>query len=104
MHRHDTQSSQQYRNCSFLIDPLAALKHWENEGWSSYSRGNTDETCVKYIALVVLDAPQKNTCCHVKRWAMRGCQSMVRIKRIRILEKDDKRNTKREYNTDEKKL
>jgi hypothetical protein len=29
---------------------------------------------------------------------------MVRIKRIRILEKDDKRNTKREYNTDEKKL
>lgn len=56
----DTQSShqqlQQYIDCYLETNPSTVLKQWDDDGWQGDSQVDTDETCLKYIALVLLDA------------------------------------------------
>ena len=56
----DTQSShqqlQQYIDCYLETNPSTALKQQDDDGWQGDSQVDTDETCLKYIALVLLDA------------------------------------------------
>ena len=56
----DTQSShqqlQQYIDCYLETNPTTVLKQWDDDGWQGDSQVDTDETCLKYIALVLLDA------------------------------------------------
>ncbi len=56
----DTQSShqqlQQYIDCYLETNPSTVLKQWDEDGWQGDSQVETDETCLKYIALVLLDA------------------------------------------------
>jgi hypothetical protein len=56
----DTQSShhqlQQYLDCYLETNPSTVLKQWDDDGWQGDSQVETDETCLKYIALVLLDA------------------------------------------------
>jgi hypothetical protein len=50
------QQLQQYLDCYLETNPTAVLKQWDYDGWQEDSQLNTDETCLKYIALVLLDA------------------------------------------------
>jgi hypothetical protein len=56
----DTQSShqqlQQYLDCYLETNPSTVLKQWDEDGWQGDSQVDTDETCLKYIALILLDA------------------------------------------------
>ena len=56
----DTQSShqqlQQYIDCYLETNPTTVLKQWDDDGWQGDSQVDTDETCLKDIALVLLDA------------------------------------------------
>jgi hypothetical protein len=60
----DTQSShhqlQQYLDCYLETNPATVLKQWDDDGWQGDSHVDTDETCLKYIALVLLDALKHN--------------------------------------------
>jgi hypothetical protein len=56
----DTQSRhqqlQQYIDCYLETNPSTVLRQWDDDGWQGDSQVATDETCLKYIALVLLDA------------------------------------------------
>jgi hypothetical protein len=60
VHKQDAQNShqqlQQYLNCYLETNPSTILKQWDDNRWQGDSHVDTDETCLKYIALVLLDA------------------------------------------------
>ena len=43
-------------DCYLETNPSTVLKQWADDGWQGDSQVDTDETCLKYIALVLLDA------------------------------------------------
>ena len=47
---------QQHLDGYLETNPSTVLKQWDYDGWQEDSQVNTDETCLKYIALVLLDA------------------------------------------------
>jgi hypothetical protein len=43
-------------DCYLETSPKEVLRKWADDGWSGDAHVSTDETCLKYIALVLLDS------------------------------------------------
>ncbi|MFC1591841.1 hypothetical protein ACFL43_04910 [Thermodesulfobacteriota bacterium] len=59
MMRDDTSLHQVLQNnidCMLETNPGVVLKKWADEGWQQDEGVDVDETCLKYLALVLLDA------------------------------------------------
>jgi hypothetical protein len=47
---------QQLLDCYLDTDPAGVLRAWADSGWPGAAGASSDETCLKYIALVLLDS------------------------------------------------
>jgi hypothetical protein len=68
-------SLQNLISCYIETNPAEALKNWADKNWKVESYEDIDEACLKYIALVVLDAIESRAEKIVREKAAGGAQA-----------------------------
>ena len=68
------QSLQNLISCYIETNPAEALKNWADKNWKVESFEDADEACLKYVALLILDAIDSRA---EKIVLEKGCPALV---------------------------